>query len=206
MAEPERFRIAVCDPASSYRLGLGSALRAAGYTVRDIGDLRDRRVLAEIDALLLTVRSASDWQVLRELAAAKRTVGLVALLVDATIDRHAEALRCGADGVVAWDRAPEEIVPIVTAALDGMTVLRTDVARSIAASGPPLYDPGWVSAEEIEWLKLLAQGATMQQLANKAGYSERALYRVLHGLYGRMRVSNRTEAILQASRWGLLDR
>ncbi len=206
MAEPERVRMAVCDPAGSYRVGLGSALRAAGYTVRDVGDLGDKRVLAELDALLLTVRSASDWQALRELAAVKRPLRLVALLVDATIDRHAEALRCGADGVVAWDRSPEEIVPIVAAAVQGMTVLATDIARAIALSGPPLHDPGWVSAEEIEWLKLMAQGATMQQLASKAGYSERALYRVLHGLYGRMRVSNRTEAILQASRWGLLDR
>lgn len=51
----------------------------------------------------------------------------------------------------------------------------------------------------------MAKGVTIQELAKKVGYSERALYRLLHGLYGRMRVSNRTEAILQASRWGLLD-
>ncbi|MEA2589098.1 MAG: hypothetical protein QOH66_2025, partial [Actinomycetota bacterium] len=42
-------------------------------------------------------------------------------------------------------------------------------------------------------------------LAEKVGYSERALYRLLHALYGRLGVSNRTEAILQASRRGLLD-
>jgi DNA-binding CsgD family transcriptional regulator len=51
----------------------------------------------------------------------------------------------------------------------------------------------------------MAKGATIQQVAATVGYSERALYRLLHGLYGRMRVSNRTEAILQASRWGLLE-
>lgn len=206
MGEPERFRIGVCDPASSYRLGLGSALTGGGYRVTDVEDAgRARAVLPELDALLLTVRSANDWQVLRELGGVNPAAKVIALLVDATIDRHAEALRCGADGVVAWDRSPEEILPIVGAALRGMTMLASDVARAIAACGPPLHDPGWVSAEEIEWLKLLAQGATIQQLAEKAGYSERALYRVLHGLYGRMRVSSRTEAILQASRWGLLD-
>jgi DNA-binding NarL/FixJ family response regulator len=49
------------------------------------------------------------------------------------------------------------------------------------------------------------RGGTVQDLAGQAGYSERALYRLLHALYSRMGVSNRTEAILQASRRGLLD-
>ena len=205
MAGAEQVRIAVCDPASSYRLGLGSALAAVGFIIEDVGDLRAQPVLTEVDALLLTVRSAADWQVLREVAGANSALKLIALLVDATPDRHAEALRCGADGVVAWDGSPEEIIPVVRAALESRTVLPTHIARAIAISGPPLYDAEWVTPEEVEWLKLLAQGATIQQLADKVGYSERALYRVLHGLYGRMRVSNRTEAILQASRWGLLD-
>lgn len=205
MAGGQHALIAVCDPASSYRLGLGSALSALGYGVQDVGDLRVQSVLTELDALLITVRSASDWQVLREVAAVNPSLKLIALLVDATPDRHAEALRCGADGAVAWDSSPEDIVPVVTAALQDKTLLPTEIARSLAVSGPPLYDPGWVTEEEVAWLKLLAQGATIQQLADKVGYSERAVYRVLHGLYGRMRVSNRTEAILQASRWGLLD-
>lgn len=205
MAVREPVRVTIREPASSYRLGLATALGAAGYSVESVEVEGRERVAPDVDAVLVTVRSATDWQTLRDLVAARPSAKVVALLVDATPDRHAEALRCGAAGVVAWDRPPDEIVPVVAAAVEGMTVLPTDVARTIAISGPPLYDPDWVTPEELEWLKLLAQGATVQQLADKAGYSERALYRVLHGLYGRMRVSNRTEAILQASRWGLLD-
>jgi DNA-binding NarL/FixJ family response regulator len=79
------------------------------------------------------------------------------------------------------------------------------VARAISAHGAPLQDKEWITPEEVEWLRFLAEGATVHELAEKVGYSERALYRVLHGLYGRLRVANRTEAILQAQRWGLLD-
>jgi len=197
-------RIAVSDGASSYRRGLGSALAAAGYRVEDIDDLRVQAV-ADVDVLLFTVRSANDWQVLRDAATVNPDVKLVALLVDATPDRHAEALRCGAHGTVAWESPPESIVPIVVGVLEGQTVLPTAVARAIAIGGAPLYDPEWVTPEEVDWLRLLARGVSVQQLAQKVGYSERALYRLLHGLYGRMRVANRTEAILQASRWGLLD-
>ena len=158
-----------------------------------------------MDAVLLTIRSANDWQVLREILTVNPGVKLVALLVDPTPDRHAEALRSGAHAAVAWEAPPETIVAVVSAALGGNTLLPTSVAQAVAGSGPALYDPEWITEDEIGWLRLLANGATVQQLAEKIGYSERALYRMLHGLYGRMRVSSRTEAILQASRWGLLD-
>jgi DNA-binding NarL/FixJ family response regulator len=197
-------RIAVFDPASSYRRGLGAAFATSGYLVQDADDVRVQAVLTDVDVVLFTIRSANDWQVLREVLTVNPEVKLVALLVDPTPDRHAEALRSGAHGAADWEAAPETIVDVVRAALDGKTLLTTSVAQAMAGTTPALYDPEWITEDEISWLRLLAGGATVQQLAEKIGYSERALYRMLHGLYGRMRVSNRTEAILQASRWGLL--
>ena len=205
MAGEHQIWVAVSDPASAYRRGLASAFVAAGYAVRDVEEIGVRAVLEGIDALLLTIRSASDWQVLRDIGTVNPGVKLVALLVDATPDRHAEALRNGVHGVAAWEATPETILAVVSAALEGRTLLPTSVAQAISASGPALYDPEWITEDEVGWLKLLASGVTVHQLAEKVGYSERALYRMLHGLYGRMRVSNRTEAILQASRWGLLE-
>lgn len=205
MVGGSELRIAVCDRATSYRRGVSSALTGAGFVVEEVetGGLPD--AAASLDAVLFTVNSASDWQALRDVSTTNAHFKLLALLVDATPDRHAEALRCGAHAAVPWEASPETILEVLTAALAGVTVLPTAVAQAIAVSGAPLYDPEWVVAEEVEWLKLLARGMTVQQVAERAGYSERALYRLLHGLYGRMRVANRTEAILQASRWGLLN-
>lgn len=203
---PDEVRVAVSDPAVSYRRGLGPVLASAGLTVDEPGDLE--AWIAENGgprALLHTVRSASDWETLGQAGRADPRLVTVALLVDATADRHAEALRCGASGAAPWDAPPERIVAVLAAALRGDTLVPTAVAAVMAATGPPLQDPAWITPEEVSWLQLLAGGATVQQLAEKAGYSERALYRVLHGLYGRMRVSNRTEAILQAARWGLIE-
>ena len=205
MAGNSALHIAVCDRASSYRRGLGATLEAAGYVVLDVDDVRSRADVNGVDLLLFTVRSAGDWQVIRDVLTVNPGMKLVALLVEATAELHAEAIRCGAHAAVAWEATPETIRAVVAAAVEGRTLLPTEIAQSIAASGPALYDPEWITAEEISWLKTLAAGATMEQLAEKVGYSERALYRMLHGLYHRMRVSNRTEALLQASRWGLLD-
>ena len=205
MADGPGVQVAVCDQAVSYRRGLGTVLAAAGFVMEDVADLRADPSVVGVAALLLTVRSSDDWAVLRRVRAVNADVTVVALLVDPTIDRHAEALRCGAHGVVAWEAPPESIVTVLSAALERLTVLPTGVAQAISDTGPPLHDPSWLSAEEVQWLKLLAQGVTVQELALHAGFSERALYRVLHGLYARMGVSGRTEAILLASRHRLFE-
>lgn len=197
--------VAVIDPAASYRLGLETVLRRAGFVpLDDPDDLPAWLAGPGMKAALVTVRSANDWEGVRRIADAEESI-VVALLVDPTPDRHAEALRAGAVSAIAWDASPDGIVEVVSAAVRGFTLLPSPVARAIAAGEPPGPDPDWISPQEVEWLRMLAAGVTIQELAAKAGYSERAFYRVLHGLYGRMRVASRTEAILQASRWGLLE-
>jgi DNA-binding CsgD family transcriptional regulator len=48
----------------------------------------------------------------------------------------------------------------------------------------------------------LATGMTVAQLAAKAGYSERAMFRLLRSLYVRMGAKNRTEALIRAYEHG----
>jgi DNA-binding CsgD family transcriptional regulator len=47
-------------------------------------------------------------------------------------------------------------------------------------------------------LQQLAGGITVAQLAHRAGYSERAMYRLLRGLYIKLDVKTRTEALMLA--------
>jgi DNA-binding NarL/FixJ family response regulator len=196
--------VAICDPARSYRRGAGATLRDAGFAVEEPDDVESWASTRRDGAVLYTVRSACDWEHVRRLAESNPELKVVVLLVDSTPGRHAEALRVGAHGVVDWDADPERIVQTLRTALEGSTLLPTPVAQAMASGGLPLYDPEWITQEEVKWIRLLSQGLTIQEVAMQFGYSERAFYRLLHGLYGRMRVSNRTEAILQASRWGLL--
>jgi DNA-binding NarL/FixJ family response regulator len=146
------------------------------------------------------VRAARDWKELRALRGLNPELVLVALLVDPTPEAYAEALRSGAVAAAAWEAVPEAIVKVLAAALEGDSLIPAGVAQALAAKLPAFEDPDWVTHEELGWLRILAQGGTVQDLAGQAGYSERALYRLLHALYSRMGVSNRTEAILQASR------
>ena len=55
----------------------------------------------------------------------------------------------------------------------------------------------------VYWSSVFALPAT--SLARTAGYSQREMYRVLAALYSRLGASTRTEALLRADRWGLLN-
>jgi DNA-binding NarL/FixJ family response regulator len=202
--ESSTLPLGVVDPAASYRNGLCAALSTAGFAPTELADPRDWAATAGRRVLLWTVRSPKDWKGFKALRGLNPELVLVALLVDLTPDAYAEALRSGAVAAVAWEAAPEDIVKVLAAALAGDTLIPAGVAQALAAKLPAVEDPDWITHEELTWLSILADGGTVHDLAEKVGYSERALYRLLHALYGRLGVSNRTEAILQASRRGFL--
>src|SRR5438093_1034903 len=144
--------VAVIDPAASYRLGLTSVLSKAGFIpLEELDGLPAWLAAPGCKAILTTVRSQSDWESVRRMAGGDGAI-VVALLVDPTPDRHAEALRAGATAAIAWDSSPEGIVDVVTAAVRGYTMLPAPVARAIAMGEPLNPDPDWVSPQEVEWL------------------------------------------------------
>lgn len=78
------------------------------------------------------------------------------------------------------------------------------MARALTRT-PGRGSPPRLVVAERAWLRELAQGSTVTALARTAGYSEREMYRLLAKLYTRLAATGRTEALLAAERWGLLD-
>ena len=195
--------VALIDPTPAYRRGLAVVLEEAGFLPEEPVELREwvRSVVEPL--ILVTVRGDPDWE-----AVGPDSVGaevpVVALLPSPTPAACAAAIDHGATGVAPWDAAPEQIVRVLHAAAEGLAVLPLDVARSLARQGCPNTPPEWVTSTAVECLRSLADGMTVGAMARRTGCSERAMYRRLQSLYGRMGVSNRSEAILQASRWGLV--
>jgi DNA-binding NarL/FixJ family response regulator len=94
---------------------------------------------------------------------------------------------------------------VFSAAIRGQSLLPAEVVRALASPGPTAErGQGAPSVREIEWLRELANGVTVARLAGRAGYSERAMFRLLRELYARLRVHNRTEALMLARERGWL--
>lgn len=78
--------------------------------------------------------------------------------------------------------------------------------RGFAIRIPTSPDAGsYISEEESGWLRSLAAGITVAGLADRVGYSERETYRTLGELYTKIGVTNRTQAIIWATRHGVFD-
>jgi DNA-binding NarL/FixJ family response regulator len=133
------------------------------------------------------------------------TVPVVALLAEHSALAYAQAFGVGVSGVVSQDATAEELDSALRAAAEGVAVVPAEPLRELArhASGA-FATPLEVAPWEKEWIAALAGGKTVAQLAEDAGYSERAMFRLLHDLYGRLGVANRTEAIVVATRRGWL--
>lgn len=134
-------------------------------------------------------------------------IPVVAVTPTVTVEAAALLLRSGATGVVAESASGEGMVDAVMAALRNEVLLPDHIGRAFALWVPEGGDfESWISEEEVQWLNSMADGLTVAELADQVGYSERAMFRSLRKLYSKLGVANRTEALLWASRRGLLPR
>jgi DNA-binding NarL/FixJ family response regulator len=197
--------VAVSDPLPVFRRGIMATLDNAGYDPESPGDLlawiqgRQRRVV------FLTLQSSEDWGLLDEIHATRADLLVIGVLVDADTATFARAILAGAATAIRRDASPEVIRRVFDAVLNGETLLPLEVVRALASSEvSPTRETGSPSAQEIGWLRQLAHGRTVAHLAEQAGYSERAMFRLLRNLYSRMGVDSRTAALIRAQEMGWL--
>lgn len=190
----ERLTIRVVEEAAAYRRGLEEAFAGAGHRVAGEEETPD--------LVLVALRVAADCG---RLEAWSSRAPVVALVEPGDAETVAHALYHGAVAAVEWQAETSRIVEVAEAAARGDALLPSATARALPDSGgDPHAERPHVEEEEIEWLEELARGATVVGLADDYGYSERVMFRRLHDLYGRLGASNRSEALINAERFGLL--
>ena len=198
-------RVALTGLAPVYRHGLTLALSAEGMACTVLGSPADVPTVLGGAETLVVVLPGSTAPMLQVVARDLPQAALAAVHVvpAATPQAYADALRSGATGVVADDAELSDVVEVVQAAAGGKSLVPREVVRALCR--PQTAPAPELRAREREWLRRLADSATVAGLARASGYSEREMYRLLAGLYARLGASSRTEALLLAERWGLLD-
>jgi len=187
-----------------FRRGIMAILDDAGFTPESPDDLLAWSHQEHHRVILLTVGSPADWTLLTQLRDQGGDATIVALLPDASVSTYVRAVMSGAAAAVPRNAVPETVKEVFEAAVEGKSLLPVEVVRAL--THPPLEadEEDMPSPREIEWLQRLADGATVTQLAERAGYSERAMFRLLRALYTRLGVKGRTEALMQAHERGWL--
>ncbi|MGW5049810.1 DNA-binding response regulator [Actinokineospora sp. NPDC004072] len=196
-------RIAVIDPLPLYQQGVATALAAAGHEVEAPADPVEWVRQGGDGIVLLTVASEKDWQVLQGLCGASGNHAVVAVVEGSSDAAGARAMRVGARSVVPRAAQAELLRQTVAATARGQAVMPAGVAV-LLASGARQEESMPVRDQEVDWLKQLANGMTVAQIANGAGYSERAMFRLLSRVYQRLGARTRLEAIMLARQSGWL--
>lgn len=121
----------------------------------------------------------------------------------------ASAWRAGARGVLGRDAVAAQLAAAVAAVVEDMVV----VARSLAgelrrAPGPATEEPAGpveeLTAREQEVLQLLAEGLPNKAIARRLGISEHTVKFHVNAILGKLGAQSRTEAVVVATRLGLV--
>lgn len=185
--------------------GIAAVVADAGYASVPLAGLAEWKPGLGGAVVVAVVRDESVAEDVRAFCEEHPHVPLIAISPEGGVGAIADKIRMGAITAIGEDDPEERIAAAVEAALTGMSVLSADVVAAMAAFVPSPANPGaWVDEQEAGWLRQLADGVTVPSIAAASGYSEREMFRVLQRLYRRLDVKGRTEAILWASKQGLL--
>ncbi|MEU4693854.1 DNA-binding response regulator [Actinoplanes sp. NPDC023714] len=196
-------RVAVIDPLPMYRYGVAALFAGAGHEVDTPADSLDWARRHEHATVLLTVDTDDDWRLLTRLADTGRHA-VIAVLVSPTDAGGVAAVRAGAVSVIGRSAPPEMLLRVVAGLANGQATVPLGALRLLTADPAAPDDGDRPPPEEIAWLRTLAGGSTVAALADQAGYSERAMFRLLQGLYQRLGVRTRVEALIRAHERGWL--
>jgi DNA-binding NarL/FixJ family response regulator len=200
--------IGVVDTYPARRYGLVTALSERGYDVCASFDTRKLKEALEPGISPSTlVYSCDDGNIssIGSIHLEWPDAPIVALLAQASVINYRKALHVGAIAVLSLYAELEEIAHAVEGAISGLITLPRRAAEAVARTDREADSPSLLNDREIVWLHHLARGTTVTKLAGVAGYSERAMYRQLSLMYRKLGVQNRTQALLLAAQYGLLN-
>lgn len=185
----------VVDPVEAFREGLAACLINNGFDVRASGAVPIPLVNDEV--VVLGVRRQRDWGTLERLVA--QGVAVIAVLSSWDAGDIRRALDAGALSAASRVAPLELLHDVVTAALRGAVCLPREVLVDLANGTRRDLE-----SCTREWLKALAAGATVAELARNQGFSEREMYRRLRRAYAQLGATDRSGALVKAAQEGLI--
>jgi NarL family two-component system response regulator LiaR len=119
------------------------------------------------------------------------------------------AIKAGALGYLLKDSSPQQLLQAIYDVFNGEASLDPTIALKVirelnSSSGLPLTkDP--LTARESAILKLVAQGLSNQEIAERLVISERTVGNHIGNILSKLQLANRTQAALYALREGIAD-
>ena len=189
------------------RAGLAAVLdQRSGLTV--VGQIAgDDNSLLPLD---IYVPDVIVWDVSWETSSAVNSLGLLpedappVLALAVTSDQAAQARAAGAQALLSRDASPEALAAAAVALSHGLQVTDPALAGVSAAATPEPGSASLLTPKEQDVLKLLAEGLPNKGVASRLEVSEHTVKFHVNSIMGKLNAQSRTEAVILATRLGLL--
>jgi DNA-binding NarL/FixJ family response regulator len=127
----------------------------------------------------------------------------VALLTETA--HAADAWNAGAVGLLLRDTDADQLLAALDAVSQGLVVLDPQLAAALPRSEPPTHPPAeTLTPRELEVLQLLAEGLPNKTIARQLSISEHTVKFHLNAIMSKLGAQSRTEAVVRATRLGLI--
>ena len=214
--EAKRIRILITDDHAVVREGLTSfiSLEPDMEVIAEAGDgvkAVDKALALVPDIILMDIvmPQQNGLEALQQLQEAKCPAKIIMLTSFAEYDQIYRAIKAGAMGYLLKDSTPEQLVQAIRDVFQGQTSLSPVIARMLideikTESELPLSENP-LTDREVEVLKLVAQGHTNKEIAERLVVSEGTVGTHISNILEKLHLANRTQAALYALRRGMVD-
>lgn len=214
-----RIRVCLVEDQTLVRAGIRSLLALAPGidVVAEAADGTSAVAVIESaapDVVLLDIRmpGLSGIEVLRALGSVGKLPPTIVLTTFEDEELVIQALHAGARGFLLKDVSLEGLVRAIRTVVEGGTVVQPVVsgvaareAKAVRADFPSLNPPDRMTARETEVLRLMAGGYSNREIARALAVAEGTVKNHVSSILSKLGVRDRTRAVLQAIRAGVLE-
>ena len=211
-------RVLIADDQTLFREGLRAVLVAHGIdVVGEAGDGQEALDLARQlgpDVVLMDLRMprVSGAEATRRLQQLPQPPRVIALTTFEDDEAPFEVVRAGARGYLLKDSPSAQLLEAIELATRGEALLTPAVAAKLIDAFAHTQAPGsphvakelGLSERELSVLRQLAEGAANKEIGARLRIAEGTVKNHVTSIFGKLGVSDRTQAALKARSLGLL--
>ncbi len=207
-------RVLIVDDHAIVRRGIRALLsEAGGFLIAGEVDDGQAAVLAaaetQPDVILmdLLMPGMDGIEATRQITSRQPQMRVLVLTSFAADSKVFPAIKAGAVGYLLKDSSPDELVRAIRQVYRGEPALHPTIARKLLqeVARPVEKEPApeALTVREMTVLRLIAQGLSNQEIADRLAVSEATVRAHVSRILGKLHLASRTQAALYAVREGL---